>query len=179
MREIEYNKIQALVLDCDGVLTDGRIYMTTRGEEMKVFHVRDGSGMKYWKRAGHRMAIITGRGSPVVSTRAEELGVDLVRLNEKKKLPAFVEVLAQWDLQPQEVAVIGDDLTDLPMMRRCGFAACPADAVGEIRRQADYVAHTAGGQGCVREILEYILKQAGHWDRILSRYVENPEEKVT
>jgi 3-deoxy-D-manno-octulosonate 8-phosphate phosphatase (KDO 8-P phosphatase) len=175
MREIDYKQLELLILDCDGVLTDGRIYLTSSGEEMKVFHVRDGSGMKYWKRAGKRIGIITGRGSQVVATRGKELGVDRIRMNVKRKLPAYVEILAEMDCQPHQVAVVGDDLTDLPMMHRCGFAACPSDAVGEVRRDADYVSHLPGGRGCVREIVEYILKQAGDWEGILDRYYNAQE----
>jgi 3-deoxy-D-manno-octulosonate 8-phosphate phosphatase (KDO 8-P phosphatase) len=170
MREIDYDQLELLVVDCDGVLTDGRIYLTQRGEEMKVFHVRDGSGMKYWARAGKRTAIITGRNSPVVQVRAEELGVAVVRRNVKRKLPAYAEVLAQLGVEPHQAVVIGDDLTDLPMLQRCGLAACPADAVGEVRNQADYVCRLPGGQGCVREVIELVLKHSGLWDGIMSRY---------
>lgn len=175
MNEIDYGKIRLLVLDVDGVMTDGRIILSASGEETKSFCVKDGSGMKYWKRQGGLLAIITGRESPVVDHRAAELDVDAVRQNRKDKAPAFQEVLAALGVGPEETAVIGDDLPDLPMMRRCAFSACPADAVEEVRRQADYVCRAPGGRGAVREVVEHILRRAGTWEKILQRYLPEGE----
>jgi len=171
MGEIDYARIELLVLDVDGVLTDGRITLTGAGEEIKSFHAHDGAGMKYWRRAGRKLAMISGRGSQAVRLRAEELGVEAVRLNEKNKLPAYQEVLEELGLVPAQAAVVGDDLTDLPMMRHCAFSAAPADAVGEVRQAADYVTESRGGQGAVREVIELILKEAGLWQAILRRYI--------
>ncbi len=166
----EFTNIELLVLDVDGVLTDGRIILSPSGEEAKVFNARDGAGMKYWKRAGGKLAIISGRGSAAVKIRAKELSVDAVRLSAKDKLPALEEVLVELDIPAERAAAVGDDLTDIPVMRRCGFAATTPDAPEEVRAMADYVTHLGGGAGCVREVIELLLKRAGKWNDILSRY---------
>ena len=170
-------QIELLVLDVDGVLTDGRITLSPSGEESKSFHVRDGSGMKYWQRVGRKLAIISGRGSPAVLRRAEELGVAAVRLHCKRKLPAFEEVCRELGVEPGRAAVAGDDLTDLPLIRAAGFSAAPADAVEEVRAAVDCVLTLAGGQGCVRELVEMLLKRAGLWQQVMKRYL--PEEGQT
>ncbi|MBN1942631.1 MAG: HAD hydrolase family protein [Phycisphaerae bacterium] len=175
MSEIDYKKIRLLVLDVDGVMTDGRIILSASGEETKAFCVKDGSGMKFWKRLGGSLAIITGRESAVVSHRAAELGVDEIRQNRKDKLPALEEVFSALGVGPEATAVVGDDLPDLPMMRRCAFSACPADAVDEVRRQADFVCQAVGGRGVVREVVEHILKRAGTWSKVMERYRPNGE----
>jgi len=177
MAEIDFSRIELLVLDVDGVLTDGRIMLTGDGDEIKAFHVRDGAGMKYWKRAGRKLAIISGRSSPAVTRRAKELDVDAVRLNAKDKLPAFEEVLAELDIPAEKTAVIGDDLPDIPLLLRCAWPAAVADAPEEVRSRAGYVTRLAGGAGCVREVIELILKQAGLWEDILSRYVPDDRER--
>jgi len=170
MADIDYAKIDTLVLDVDGVLTDGRIVLAPSGEELKVFHVRDESGMKYWKRAGGKLAIVSGRGSPVVIQRARELHVDAVRVSVRDKLPALREVLAEMGSTAAGTCAIGDDLTDAPMLRECGLAVAVADAAPEVRAAADLVTTAPGGGGCVREVIELILKRSGRWDGILSRY---------
>ena len=177
MAEIDRARIELLVLDVDGVLTDGRITLTPTGEEIKTFHVRDGSGMKYWKRAGRKLAIISGRGSQAVAHRAKELEVDTIRLNAKDKLSAYEDVLAELGVSSECTAVVGDDLTDLPMMRRCGFPVAAADAAEEVRRAAAYVTRLAGGAGCVREVVELLLKTAGLWDGVLARYLGGAEDR--
>ena len=176
MGEIDYARIDTLVLDVDGVLTDGRITRTAGGEEVTSFHVRDGSGLKYWKRAGGKLAILSGRDSQAVLRRADELGVDAVRVNAKDKLPALEALLAELGSTPERTAAIGDDLTDVPMLRRCGFSAAAADAVEEVRRVADYVTQAPGGHGCVREVIERILKRGGKWKTILSRSFPSGQE---
>lgn len=167
--------MKLLVLDVDGVLTDGGIQLTAEGDEIKTFNVKDGSGVKYWMRAGGQVAIITGRQSPVVRRRAEELGIEVVRQNAPEKYPVFLDVLEHFGVQPHETAVIGDDLADLPLLLEAGFAAAPADAVEEVRQNAHYVCWAAGGKGCVREVVEFLLKGAGKWADILQRY--RPEEQ--
>jgi 3-deoxy-D-manno-octulosonate 8-phosphate phosphatase (KDO 8-P phosphatase) len=166
----EMRNIELLVLDVDGVLTDGRIILSPSGEETKVFNARDGAGMKFWKRAGGKLALISGRGSPAVEIRATELGVDALRLNARDKLPALEEVLEELGAAADRTAVVGDDLTDVPMLRRCGFAVTTCEAPEEVRSVADYVTRLGGGAGCVREVVELLLKRAGKWDDILSRY---------
>jgi 3-deoxy-D-manno-octulosonate 8-phosphate phosphatase (KDO 8-P phosphatase) len=177
MREIDYAAIDLLVLDVDGVLTDGRIVLTEAGEEIKAFHVRDGAGMKYWRRAGRKLAVISGRGSPAVLRRAEELGVDAVRLHAKQKLPAYEDVLAELGVGDERVAVVGDDLPDLPLLRRCAFPVAVADAAAEVRAAAAHVTRLPGGAGCVREVIELILERAGKWDEILARYRPAAEDR--
>ncbi len=178
MAEIDYGKIELLVLDVDGVLTDGRIVLTPDGDEIKAFHVRDGSGMKYWKRVGKKLAIISGRGSPAVTRRAKELNVDTHRLNIKDKLPAFKEILEELGFAADQTAVIGDDLTDLPLILNAGFSASVPEAPEEVRQRVDYVTKLGGGQGCVREVIELILKQSGKWDEIMQRYLPDGEQTV-
>ena len=171
MAMIEYKNIDLLVLDVDGVLTDGRIILTSTGDEIKSFSARDGAGMKYWRRVGKKLAIISGRGSPAVSRRAQELGVDAVRLNALDKLPALQEVLSELGVSADRTAVIGDDMPDLPMMYHCGLVIAPADAVEEVRNVAGYITKAPGGGGCVRETVEMILKAAGLWEKVMARYL--------
>lgn len=170
MAEIDLADIDLLVLDVDGVLTDGRITLTAAGEEIKTFHVRDGSGMKYWQRAGKKLAIISGRSSPAIGHRAKELGVEVVRVGAKDKLPLLEEILEETGIPAERTAVIGDDLPDLPLLRRCGFPIATADAVEEVRLAAAYVTRRKGGDACVREVIEMLLKRSGLWEGILARY---------
>lgn len=177
MAMVEYQNIDLLVLDVDGVLTDGRITLAGDGEEIKSFSVRDGAGMKYWRRMGKKLAIISGRGSPTVSRRAQELGVDVVRLNALDKLPVLEEVLAELGVSADRAAVFGDDLPDLPMMYHCGLAIAPADAVDEVRSVAAYITEAPGGGGCVREAIETILKATGLWEKVMARYLPPQAEQ--
>ncbi|MCD6304022.1 MAG: HAD hydrolase family protein [Planctomycetes bacterium] len=177
MPETDFSAIELLVLDVDGVLTDGTIVLTPAGEEIKAFSVRDGAGLDYWKDCGGRLAIITGRSSPVVLRRAEELKIDCVRVGVGDKFSAMREVLAELDCPAGAAAAIGDDLPDLPMLRMAGFSAAPADAAPEVRAAVDYVAAAAGGAGCVREVVELILKRTGKWNEILRRYQPAREQR--
>ena len=164
-------KITALVTYVDGVLTDGRIIYDSSGSDIKEFNVRDGAGLKYWQRVGYRAAILTGRESATVERRAGELGIEIVEQNAKQKAAAFEKILSRLGCDAKEVAYVGDDLPDLPVMRQVGFAAAVADAVPEVREAADYVTKAAGGAGAVREVVEHILKAQGRWQEILSRYM--------
>lgn len=171
IKKIDFGKIKLLVLDVDGVLSDGRILMSSAGDEIKSFCVKDGAGLKYWQRSGGKIAWITGRSSPLVAARAEELGVDILKQDCKIKLPVYEDVLAELDVSQEETAVVGDDLPDLPMLLRCGFSATPADGVEEVRSRVDYLCQTLGGKGCVREVIELIMKKSGRWDQIMARYL--------
>jgi len=162
--------IELLVLDVDGVLTDGRIVLDGAGRELKSFHVLDGAGIKYWLRVGKQAALLSGRSSPAVVARAAELGVTIVIQNAKDKLPAYESVLERLGLTDAQTAVMGDDLPDLLMMRRCGFAIAPANAVEEVRAAAAHVTGARGGEGAVREAIEHILKRTGRWRDIMARY---------
>jgi len=175
---MDFFKIKLLVLDVDGVLSDGSIFMGASGEEFKAFNVKDGSGLKYWQRCGGKIAWITGRESTLVENRATELGVNILRQGCKVKLPVYEEVLAELGVAPDETAVIGDDLPDIPMLMRCGFSAAPSDAIDEVCTRVDYVCTASGGKGCVREVVELILKKTGKWEQVMERYL-SPENKGT
>ena len=162
--------ITALVLDVDGVLTDGGIVYGDDGVELKQFHVRDGSGLVIWRRAGKRAAVISGRRSRVVEVRAAELGVAPVLQGVADKLAAYRQLLAETGLRPEEVCFVGDDLPDLPVLRSCGLAAAVADACAEVRADAHYVTRAPGGRGAVREVIELVLRCQGQWQGVVERY---------
>ena len=163
--------IELLLLDVDGVLTDGAVVYTDGGDEIKRFHVRDGSGLKLWHLAGKRSAIVSGRMSRAVERRAAELGIAPVLQGRPEKLPAFEEVLAATGLRAEQVCATGDDLPDLPVLRRAGLAIAVADACAEVRAAADYVTTTPGGRGAVREAVEWLLKLQGRWDGIVAEFM--------
>jgi len=165
--------IRMLLLDVDGVLTDGGIIINDRGEQTKVFHVRDGHGLKLLQRVGIQVGIITGRSSQVVEHRAAELGIAIVYQGVKNKLEPYLEILAEHGLQDTQVAYVGDDIVDLPILRRVGFAATVADGCTEVRERVDFVSGFSGGRGAVREVAEMILKAQGHWPALMARYLES------
>lgn len=161
--------IRLLVVDVDGVLTDGGIVYTSDGVELKRFHVRDGSALKLWNQDGRRSAVITGRRSPLVEVRAAELGVQFVYQGASDKMTSYRELLARSGASPAEVCYVGDDLPDLPLLRHCGLAVAVADACPEARADAHYVARQAGGRGAVREVIELVLRCQGDWQRLTDR----------
>lgn len=156
-------RIELLVLDVDGVLTDGKIILDDRGVETKNFHVRDGLGLAAWARLGKRSAILSGRSAEVVNRRAESLGIDRVYQGIDGKGAAFLSLVEELGLEPDQACHVGDDLNDLPALRAAGLAACPADAAAEVRRVAHLTTRAAGGSGAVREVIETILKAQGLW----------------
>ena len=162
--------IDLLVLDVDGVLTDGRIVYDDAGRELKAFCVRDGAGLKYWHRSGKRSAFITGRKCELVNRRAEELGVSLVRQGALDKLPTLREVLAELGVPAACAAYMGDDLPDIPAMRECGLAITVSGGVAEVKQVADWVSPFGGGEGAVRWAVEKLLRAGGHWGTIMGRY---------
>jgi 3-deoxy-D-manno-octulosonate 8-phosphate phosphatase (KDO 8-P phosphatase) len=166
-------RIKLLLMDCDGVLTDGRIWLFENGEEQKGFHTRDGLGIELWHRAGLKSGIISGRKSSAVEARARGLGMSFVRQGCEDKQGAFADTLALAEVTNEEVAFIGDDLNDIPLMRQSGLGIAVADAALETRERAHYVTKTVGGQGAVREVIELILKSQGRWDELVSRYVDS------
>jgi len=163
-------RVTLLLLDVDGVLTDGGIIYDDTGREIKRFHVRDGHGIKMLGRAGVDVGIITGRTSGVVAVRAKELGISLVRQGAMDKVAAWREILASRGLAPEATAYVGDDIVDVPLLKSVGFAAAPADAEPYVREAADFVSSRAGGHGAVREIVEFVLRSAGRWESVASRY---------
>jgi len=166
-------RIKLLLMDCDGVLTDGRIWLFENGEEQKGFHTRDGLGIDLWHRAGLKSGIISGRTSSAVETRARGLGMAFIKQGCEDKQRAFADTLAQAEVKNEEVAFIGDDLNDIPLMMQSGLGIAVADAALETREHAQYVTKTVGGQGAVREVIELILKSQGRWDELVRRYVDS------
>jgi 3-deoxy-D-manno-octulosonate 8-phosphate phosphatase (KDO 8-P phosphatase) len=169
----DLSRIKLLLLDVDGVMTDGRIIYDSDGGETKAFDVKDGHGLKLVQRAGIQVGIITGRQSTIVDRRAAELGIELVYQGAKDKQLPFREILQKLALEPGEVAYAGDDIVDLPVMRQVGFAATVADAMDEVKAAAHMVTRRAGGRGAVREICDHLLKESGHWTAVTRRYFED------
>lgn len=163
--------IKLLVVDVDGVLTDGRIFCSDSGEEQKVFHVRDGSGITYWHRSGLKSVIISGRTSKAVEHRARELGIADVCQGATDKLEVYERMIEKHKVKDEEVCYIGDDLIDLPVLRRVGFSVAVAGSPEELLSAVDYVTVAPGGGGAVREVVEKVLKSQGKWGAILKRYV--------
>jgi 3-deoxy-D-manno-octulosonate 8-phosphate phosphatase (KDO 8-P phosphatase) len=150
-------RIRLLALDVDGVLTDGRLYLSPAGEELKVFHVRDGSGLVAVQRAGIVVAIISGRDSAAVSRRAAELGIRHVRQGVVDKGAELDRLLGELGVEPGETACVGDDTPDLPMLRRAGLAVGVADAHPALLEAAHWITRAAGGRGAVREVCDLLL----------------------
>jgi 3-deoxy-D-manno-octulosonate 8-phosphate phosphatase (KDO 8-P phosphatase) len=163
-----FARIQLLLLDVDGVLTDGRIVYTDAGQEIKAFHVRDGSGLKCWRKSGRRVAILSGRSSPAVTRRAAELGIDPVVQGADEKLPALNRILIETNLRPEQVCAVGDDLPDLPVLSRCGLAVAVADAVPEVKAIAHFVTNEPGGHGAIREVVEWLMRGQGSWAAVVA-----------
>jgi 3-deoxy-D-manno-octulosonate 8-phosphate phosphatase (KDO 8-P phosphatase) len=162
--------LRLMAFDVDGVLTDGRLYFSPRGDEMKTFFTRDGLGMKLLAAAGVRLAIITGRDSAIVARRAENLGIDLVMQGVEDKRQAMATLLDREGLAFEQAGYMGDDVVDLGVMAACGFAATVPDGHPEVKRIAHYVAAAPAGAGAVREVCELILRARGQWDAALGRY---------
>jgi 3-deoxy-D-manno-octulosonate 8-phosphate phosphatase (KDO 8-P phosphatase) len=156
-------RIRALILDVDGVMTDGRILYLPGGGEYKAFNVRDGLGVKMLLAAGIQCAIISGRASEVVERRAAELGIHPVLQGIDDKVFAFEDLAAQFECADHEIAYIGDDLPDLPLLERAGLGFAVADACPEVRARAHVVLRAGGGQGAVREACELLLRARGAW----------------
>jgi 3-deoxy-D-manno-octulosonate 8-phosphate phosphatase (KDO 8-P phosphatase) len=165
-------KTRLLIMDVDGVLTDGRIIQDGHGHELKVFDVKDGHGIIMAHRAKLRTALISGRESETITRRAEELGIELVFQKIWNKLEVYEKILGDTELTHDEVAYIGDDLIDIPLLRRVGLAVAVADAVDEVKAAAHLITQRPGGQGAVREVIELILRAQDHWDSLIERYTK-------
>lgn len=163
-------KIKLLLMDVDGVLTDGRIIYDSEGKELKFFHVRDGHGIKMLHKYGIETGIITGRNSKVVDIRAKELEIKLVYQNAKKKKDVIETILSEGGYVAEEVAFVGDDIVDIPVFRRVGFRISVPDAPAYVRNEADYITLNYAGKGAVREVCELILQGKGLWDEVLNEY---------
>jgi 3-deoxy-D-manno-octulosonate 8-phosphate phosphatase (KDO 8-P phosphatase) len=163
--------VRALVLDVDGVLTDGRMTLSERGDELKSFHARDGLALALARRAGLRVALVTGESSTIARARGERLGVDQVVLGARRKADTLADLCAKLDVPAAAVAWVGDDLLDVPALERVGLAVAVADAAPEVRAIAHLVTRRRGGQGAVREVVERILRAQGRWRAVVGAYV--------
>jgi 3-deoxy-D-manno-octulosonate 8-phosphate phosphatase (KDO 8-P phosphatase) len=166
------SRIKLLLMDCDGVLTDGRLWLFEGGDEQKSFDTKDGLGLHLLHRAGLKSGIISGRTSSGVERRARQLAIEFVRQGDPDKIAAFEEVLGLAGVDENEVAFVGDDLNDIPLMQRSELAVAVADAVEETRSVAHYVTQAAGGRGAVREVIELILKAQGRWSDLVEGYMK-------
>lgn len=164
----QLERIQFLLTDVDGVLTDGRLYFDHEGNETKVFHVHDGAAFAYWRRAGLKSGFVSGRDCPAVLHRARGLQIDEIHLGHLDKMPVVEAIAARHGLELDEIAYVGDDLLDLPVLTQVGFGAAVSNARPEVRARVHYVTETPGGRGAVREVVELILKAKGVWDDIVA-----------
>jgi 3-deoxy-D-manno-octulosonate 8-phosphate phosphatase (KDO 8-P phosphatase) len=164
-------RIKLLLMDCDGVLTDGRLLLLENGDEQKWFSARDGLGLELWRRAGLQSGIISGRSSSALELRADELEIDYLRQGSADKVWDFDQILGLANIEEDEVAFIGDDLNDIPLMRRSELAIAVGDSAQETQQAAHYVTQARGGYGAVREAVELILKAQGRWNDLLKEYL--------
>jgi len=171
MKNVDFAKIKVLALDVDGVLTDGTLIINADGSESKFFNSLDGHGIRMWQRAGLKVALISGRASVPTELRAEQLQIEYVFQDCHYKMPVVEKLLDKLGLSPENMAFIGDDLTDMPVLRYVGFGVAVANAVDEVKQCADYVTTRPGGSGAVREVIEHILKNSGRWQELMKRYL--------
>jgi 3-deoxy-D-manno-octulosonate 8-phosphate phosphatase (KDO 8-P phosphatase) len=163
-------RIELILSDVDGVMTDGGIRMLDDGRQIVSFHIRDGMGIRLWREAGKKFGIVTGRDLEAVRRRAEELKIDVVRLGIDDKLPAVDAIATELGLTREQICYIGDDLLDLRVIQSVGLGVSVADAPEEVRKAAKYTTSVRGGEGAVRELVEVILKNTGRWDEVVQRY---------
>lgn len=163
--------IKLLLMDCDGVLTDGHLLLLSDDDEQKWFSARDGLGLELWRRAGLKSGIISGRRSKAVERRVRELKIDYVCQGTDEKLAEFMRILNSAGVEDDQVAFIGDDLNDIPLMQRSELAIAVSDAALETQNAAHYVTSARGGNGAVREVVEIILKAQGYWSDLIEKYV--------
>ena len=166
------SRIRLVIFDVDGVLTDGCLYLGNSGEELKTFNIKDGLGIKLLMQSGVEVGVITGRSSTLVAQRMESLGVKYIYQGRHEKLPAYQELLAKLGLEPEQVAYVGDDLIDLPLMRRTGFAVAVQDAHSLVKQHAHWQTLAVGGRGAVREVCELLMKSQGTLDKAYQAYLE-------
>ena len=168
------SRIKLLLMDCDGVLTDGRIWILENGDDQKTFNVRDGFGLELLHRAGLKSGVISGRKSKALAQRAEKLGMTYVVQGRNDKLAVFEEIMTNAHVTRMETASIGDDLTDIPLILAVELGVAVGDAAPEVRARAEYVTAAPGGNGAVREVVELILKSQGRWNDLVEHYFEQP-----
>lgn len=163
--------LKLLLFDVDGVLTDNTVLLPGSGSEAKSFFIRDGLGLVWAQRAGLSVGLLSGRASEATTRRAAELGISILIQGRNDKRAAYTQIVASQDLRDEQVAYMGDDLLDLPVLSRVGLSAAPADAVDEVRARVHWVSRHAGGRGAARELVEIVLKARGRWDAIVRSFV--------
>ena len=169
MIEERAKKIKLLILDVDGVLTDGRIIYDNFGDEIKCFNVYDGFGMTLLHRSGIKSVIITAKKTRIVERRAKDMNVAKV-YSDYRKLKAYEKVVKKFKVKDEEVCFIGDDFIDLPVLKRTGLSVAPPEAIEEVKNACHYITKKSGGKGAVRELVEIILKSQGLWNEVISEY---------
>jgi 3-deoxy-D-manno-octulosonate 8-phosphate phosphatase (KDO 8-P phosphatase) len=165
--------IKLLLFDVDGVLTDGTILVHADGTESKQFNIRDGAGMVWAQRAGLTIGLLSARTADATAIRAAQLGISIVSQGGSNKLAGYEQILAAEGLTDEEVGYMGDDLQDLPVLRRAGFSAAPSDAAPEVRAAVQWVSPSAGGRGAARECIEHVLRAQGNWRAAVSGFFES------
>lgn len=164
-------KIKLLILDVDGVLTDGKLLFDGQGREYKSFHARDGHGIKLLRQTGVEVAVISGRKSNSVTLRMKDLGIEYVYQGQEDKVMAFNEIIRSLSIQAEEAAHVGDDLLDLPIMRRVGLSVAVNDANFAVKEYADWCTSLSGGQGAVREVCDFIMQAQGNLEAVINSYL--------
>ena len=165
-------KLKLLILDVDGVLTDGKLFFDNQGNEYKSFHARDGHGIKLLRQTGVEVAVISGRKSNSVALRMKNLGIEHVYQGHENKQAAFNEIIEKMGIMPEQAAHVGDDLLDLPIMTRVGFAIAVSDANFAVKQRADWCTTLSGGHGAVREVCDFIMQAQGHFDEVVNAYLK-------
>jgi 3-deoxy-D-manno-octulosonate 8-phosphate phosphatase (KDO 8-P phosphatase) len=168
--ETKASRIRLLLFDVDGVLTDGTVVMHADGSESKGFHIRDGAGIVWAQRAGLLVGLLSARSSGATAHRAAQLAVRIVEQGVTSKLAAFEQIVRDARIEESQVAYMGDDLLDLPVLTRVGLSAAPADAAAEVRQQVDWVSDSDGGRGAARELIELVLRAQQRWEGVLKEY---------
>jgi 3-deoxy-D-manno-octulosonate 8-phosphate phosphatase (KDO 8-P phosphatase) len=163
-------RLRLLLFDVDGVLTDGRLLVDSDGREAKLYHIRDGTGLVWARRAGLLTGILSARSSASTAARATQLGISIVRQGADDKLSAYLDILEEHRLTDEDVCYMGDDVLDLPVLRRVGLAAAPSDAVPDVTALVHWISQRRGGEGAAREIIEHVLRAQGRWDELMARY---------
>jgi len=169
---VRAQKIKLFILDIDGVMTDGRIVYGNYGDELKFFDVQDGFGVLLARKAGLKVAIITAKGSKVVKMRAKELNIDALYQNSIDKLKAFKKLLKKIRVAEEEVCFMGDDLVDIPVLKKVGLAVAVPNAVSEVKMHAHMITARTGGRGAVREVCDFLIKSQGKWEEATSKYLQ-------
>jgi 3-deoxy-D-manno-octulosonate 8-phosphate phosphatase (KDO 8-P phosphatase) len=170
---IDMRRIRLLLFDVDGVLTDGTILLHADGSESKMFHIRDGAAMVWAQRVGMQIGLLSARTSDATARRAQQLGISMVSQGRADKLAGYEELRRQAGLEDDEIAYMGDDLQDLPVLRRVGFSAAPADAPTDVRERVSWVSRNGGGHGAVREMIEHVLQAQGTWAGAVTDFLES------